>query len=68
MAACCAATAAQARGLRGPRDQQPHRLGNGRAFLGLAAPKPIRTELKACPLERADQALGDLRAQRLLVP
>jgi alcohol dehydrogenase, propanol-preferring len=38
---------------------------DGKAFLDLAATTPIRTEVKAYPLERANDALGDLRAGRL---
>jgi propanol-preferring alcohol dehydrogenase len=38
---------------------------DGEEFLDLAARAPIRTEVKTYPLERANQALGDLRAGRL---
>jgi alcohol dehydrogenase, propanol-preferring len=38
---------------------------DGRAFLDLAATTPIRTEVKTYPLERANEALGDLRDGRL---
>jgi propanol-preferring alcohol dehydrogenase len=38
---------------------------DGEAFLGLAAAAPIRTEVKLYPLERANEALGDLREGRL---
>ena len=35
------------------------------AFLALAARAPVRTEVKTYPLERANDALGDLRDGRL---
>jgi propanol-preferring alcohol dehydrogenase len=38
---------------------------DGVAFMGLAASAPIRTEVKTYPLERANEALGDLREGRL---
>jgi alcohol dehydrogenase, propanol-preferring len=38
---------------------------DGKAFLDLAATTPIRTEVKTYPLERANEALGDLRDGRL---
>jgi len=38
---------------------------DGEAFLALAARAPIRTEVKTYPLERANQALDDLREGRL---
>ncbi len=38
---------------------------DGEEFLDLAARAPIRTEVKTYPLERANEALGDLRAGRL---
>jgi propanol-preferring alcohol dehydrogenase len=38
---------------------------DGRAFLDLAATTPIRTEVKIYPLQRANEALGDLREGRL---
>ena len=38
---------------------------DGKAFLDLAATTPIRTEVKIYPLQRANEALGDLREGRL---
>jgi propanol-preferring alcohol dehydrogenase len=38
---------------------------DGEAFMALAASAPIRTEVKTYPLERANEALGDLREGRL---
>jgi alcohol dehydrogenase, propanol-preferring len=38
---------------------------DGKAFLDLAATAPIRTEVQTYPLERANEALGDLREGRL---
>jgi len=38
---------------------------DGKAFLDLAATTPIRTEVKAYPLEHANEALADLRDGRL---
>jgi propanol-preferring alcohol dehydrogenase len=38
---------------------------DGAAFLGLAATAPIRTEVKRYPLERANEALDDMREGRL---
>ena len=38
---------------------------DGAEFLDLAARAPLRTEVKTYPLERANEALGDLRSGRL---
>jgi propanol-preferring alcohol dehydrogenase len=38
---------------------------DGEAFMAFAASAPIRTEVKTYPLERANEALGDLREGRL---
>jgi propanol-preferring alcohol dehydrogenase len=38
---------------------------DGEAFMRIAARTPIRTETKRYPLERANDALADLRAGRL---
>jgi propanol-preferring alcohol dehydrogenase len=38
---------------------------DGEAFMALAAAAPIRTEVKTYPLERANEALADLREGRL---
>jgi propanol-preferring alcohol dehydrogenase len=39
--------------------------GDGEEFLALAAQLPLRVETTSYPFERADQALADLRADRV---
>jgi propanol-preferring alcohol dehydrogenase len=39
---------------------------DGRAFLAIAPRVPVRTRVTTYPLERADEALGDLRSGRLV--